>query len=319
MANVSKNPSSRFLPALAVLALFAGSPRAFAHDAAENDHSSASAHEGGTESDEEFETKHLFGFTEGTDVGEAGGRELEFETFANIGKQGGGRYDALEQEINYEAAPTSRFGYEATLHGVSQQIGNVPGLNNLSQTTFSGVSLNPKWILLTRGVDAPFGLAVSIQPEYDRIDPVIGAHANNFVLGSRVYLDAELIEKKLYGAANLIFSPEVDNETLYGISQYALFGATAALTWRFTPALAFGGEIEQYETYNSLGFSRATGSATYLGPTMHWQISPKVFAAAAWSAQIAGQPSNSSPATLALYNQSDISRQRGRLTVGVEF
>jgi hypothetical protein len=314
-----ENPVPKLLPALAILGLFAGSPHAFAHDAAENEHSSASAHEGGTESDEGFETKHLFGFTEGTDVGETGGRELEFETTANIGKRGGGRYDALEQEVNYEAAPTSRFGYEATLRGVSQQIGNVPGLNNLSQTTFSGISVTPKWILLTRGVDAPFGLAVSLQPEYDRIDPVIGAHANNFVLASRVYLDAELIEKKLYAAANLIFSPEVDNETFQGISQYALFGVTAALTWRLTPAFAFGGEIEQYETYDSLGFSRTTGSATYLGPTMHWQISPKVFVAAAWSAQIASQIPNSSPAALALYNQSDISRQRGRLVIGVEF
>ena len=319
MANIGKNLPLKFLPVLAVLGLFAGAPGALAHDAADSEPASASAHEGGADSGEEFETKHLFGFTEGTDVGEVGGRELEFETFANIGKRGGGRYDALEQEINYEAAPTSRFGYEATLHGVSQQIGNVPGLNNLSQTTFSGVSFNPKYILLTRGVDAPFGLAVSLQPEYDRIDPVTGAHANNFVLGSRVYLDAELIEKKLYAAANLIFSPEVDNETFYGVSQYALFGATAALTWRLMPAFAVGGEVEFYQAYNSLGFSQTIGSATYLGPTMHWQISPKVFAAAAWSAQIAGQPCNSSPAALALYNQSDISRQRGRLTVGVEF
>jgi hypothetical protein len=44
-----------------------------------------------------------------------------------------------------------------------------------------------------------------------------------------------------------------------------------------------------------------------------------VFLAAAWSSQVAGRPANASVNTLALYNQSDISRQRARLVVGVEF
>jgi hypothetical protein len=192
-------------------------------------------------------------------------------------------------------------------------------LNNLSQTTFSGISATPKWLLLARGVDAPVGLAVTVQPEYDRIDPVIGAHAHNFVLQTKLLLDAELIEKKLYAAANLIFSPEVDHETGDGISQYALFGATAALTYRVTSTLAFGGEIEHYETYGSLGFSRTTGSATYLGPTLHWQVTPKAFVALAWSAQVASQFPGNTPAAVASFNQSDISRQRGRLTFSVEF
>jgi hypothetical protein len=289
--------------------------------------SPAAAQESGQESQQEsraeagdsFETKHIFGFTEGTDVGEAGGREAEFTTTANAVKRGGGRYQALQQEATYEAAPTSRFGYEATLHGVSQQTGDVPGLGNLNQTTFSGISATPKWLLLARGVDAPFGLAVTAQPEWDRIDPVTGVRANNFSIETKLLLDAELIEKKLYGAANLIFSPEVQNETGQGASQYALFGATAALTWRMTPTLALGGEIERYETFDSLGFIRTTGAATFLGPTLHWQVTPKSFVALAWSAQIASQLPNNTPTAVALYNQSDISRQRGRLTFSVEF
>ncbi|WP_294541694.1 hypothetical protein [uncultured Rhodoblastus sp.] len=303
--------ATKSLPALAALGLFAGLSQALAQEGGRES--------GGAESGDAFETKHIFGFTEGTDVGSAGGRELEFTTTAYIGKRGGGRYRALEQEATYEAAPSSRFGYEATLHGVSQQIGNVPGLNNLSQTTFSGASVTPKWILLARGVDAPIGLAVSLQPEYDRIDPVIGANANNLVLASRVYLDAELIENKLYGAVNLIFSPEVESVAGDGVSQYALFGATAALTYRVTPALALGGEIELYETFDSLGWRQWSGSASYLGPTLHWQVTPKAFVAIAWSAQIANRLPDNTATALALVNQSDISRQRGRLTFSVEF
>ena len=127
---------------------------------------------------------------------------------------------------------------------MSQQIANVPGLFNLSQTTFSGLAVEPKVIFLKRGIDAPFGFAVSVAPEWDRIDPVIGAHASNFLAETKVYFDSELIEKKFYAAANFVWSPEVDNETGFGISHYDLAGATAALTWRFAPHFAVGVEAE---------------------------------------------------------------------------
>ena len=54
-----------------------------------------------------FETKHIFGFTEGTDVGEAGDKELEFTTTGSIGKRGGGGYTAIEQQAVYEAGRAS--------------------------------------------------------------------------------------------------------------------------------------------------------------------------------------------------------------------
>ncbi len=313
------------LPALAAMTLCAGLSRVSAHDAEGQPGSSAaheggqdSGHEGGAEPGEDFDTKHIFGFTEGTDVGEVGERELEFETNGTIGKFGGGRYNALEQVATFEAAPLARLGYEASLHGLSQQIANVPGLQNLSQTNFSGVSFSPKWIFLTRGVDAPFGLAASIAPEWDRVDPVIGVHANNFVLPVRIYLDAELIEKKLYFGANLLYSPEVDNPKGYGISHYTLAGVSAALSYRVTPKITFGGEVEYYEAYSSLGFSNYAGSGTYIGPTFHIQITDKAFVSGAWSTQVANRIPAGADA-LASYNQTDLADQRGRLTFAISF
>ena len=271
------------------------------------------------ESQDAFETKHIFGFTEGTDVGDAGDKELEFTTTGSIGKRGGGGYNAIEQKGVYEGAASDRFGYEVGPLGLSQQIANVPGLANLSQTSFSGVAAEPKYIFVKRGIDAPFGLAVSVAPEWDRIDPVTGAHVSNFVLETKIYLDSELIEKKLYAAANLIYAPETDHETGVGFSQYALTGATAALTWRITPTIAIGAETEFYQVYNSLGFTGRIGSAAYVGPTLWAQITPKAFMSLAWSAQIAGNPANGGSSTLALYNQSDIARERVHLVVGFAF
>jgi hypothetical protein len=268
--------------------------------------------------EDDFETKHIFGFTEGTDVGDVGGKELEFETTGAIGKFGGGRYNGLEQLASYETAPTARLGFEASLHGLSQQIANVYGLQTLSQTNFSGVSFLPKWIFIMRGVDAPFGLAASIEPEWDRIDPVSGAHANHFVLPVKICFDAGPIDKKLYFAANLLYSPELENQRGYGISHYALAGGSAALSYRVTPQVTFGGEVEYYEAYTSLAFRNWAGSGTYIGPTFHFQINDKAFVAGAWSVQVA----NKIPAGaegLASYNQSDFSAQRGRLTFAIAF
>lgn len=266
-----------------------------------------------------FETKHIFGFTEGTDVGDAGDKELEFTTTGSIGKRGGGGYNAFEQKGVFEGAASDRFGYEVGPLGMSQHIANVPGLSDLSQTSFSGFTVEPKYILVKRGVDAPLGLAVSAAPEWDRIDPVTGAHVSNFMLETKLYLDSELIEKKLYAAANLVYAPETDHESGVGYSHFALAGATAALTWRIAPAVAIGGETEFYEVTNSLGFTARAGSAAYVGPTLWAQITPQVFVSLAWSAQVAGKPANAGPSALDLYNQSDIARERVHLVAGFAF
>lgn len=303
--------NAKIRAALAAGLLLAGLASAGAQDVGR-------VHHGQGDDADDFETKQIFGFTEGADVGEVGGNELEFETTSAIGKFGGGRYNGLEQLVSYETALMARFGYEASLHGLSHQIADVPGLQTLSQTNFSGVSFAPRWIFLTRGVDAPFGLAASIEPEWGRIDPVSGVHADNFLLPVRIYLDAELIGKKLYFAANLLYAPEVDNQQGSGVSHYALAGASAALSYRVTPKITFGGEVEYYEAYNSLGFSSWAGSGAYIGPTFHFQITDKAFVAGAWSVQVANRiPAGAEG--LASYNQSDLSAQRGRLTFAITF
>ena len=59
--------------------------------------------------------------------------------------------------------------------------------------------------------------------------------------------------------------------------------------------MTLGGEAEYYRAYGGFGFNTLDGSAFYLGPTLHIQFSPKIFLAAAWSAQVAGH-ARASPA-----------------------
>jgi hypothetical protein len=266
-----------------------------------------------------FEDKHLFGFTEGTDVGEAGGKEAEFTTTSGFGKKGRGVYQAVQQEAAFEGAATDRFGYEIGLYGSWLNIANVPGLDNHGQVNFAGFSLMPKYIFLRRGIDAPFGFAISLEPEFERIDNISGERGKNYSMETRVYFDAELIPKKLLVATNIIYLPEVSNEADGGTSRSALFGVTGALSYRITPETFVGGEVEYYQAYQSLGFSNSVGSAVYAGPTLHLQMGPKAFLSLAWSAQLSSSPRSLTAEGVEAWNQADLSRQRARMVFGVEF
>jgi hypothetical protein len=275
--------------------------------------------ESAREAADSFEDKHLFGFTEGSDVGEAGGKEAEFTTTAGFGKKRGGQYQSIQQEAAFEGAATDRFGYELGVYGSWQTIANVPGLDNLSQVNFSGLSFMPKYIFLRRGIDAPIGFAVSLEPAWERIDAISGGRVKSYSMETRVYFDKELIARKLLAAANLVYAPEVSNDPGGGTSQYALFGATGALSYLVTPDCFVGGEIEYYQAYQSLGFSNTSGSALYIGPTLHLQLGPKAFISLAWSEQVSSSPRQPTIAALEAVNQADLARQRGHMVFGVEF
>src|SRR5215467_8332681 len=58
-----------------------------------------------------LDTKNLFGFLEGADVGEKGDRSLEFETTGSFGREQG-VYNSIEQEIIFEPTLTDSLGVE---------------------------------------------------------------------------------------------------------------------------------------------------------------------------------------------------------------
>jgi hypothetical protein len=263
----------------------------------------------------ELETKYLFGFTAGTDIGGEGEREFEMETTGAYQARKG-RYSATEQEFEFEQVPSQYWGYELSLHSLSQQISGVPGMTNLSQTTFSGLSWTPKWLIVGRGPGNPVGLSLSIQPEWDRIDGTSGAHATNYSFETRLAADTELIANMLYGAVNLVYTPEYTRlATDPGWTHQSTFGATSALAYRITPKVTLGGEVEYYRAYDGLGFNTFNGAAVFAGPTLHIQFAPKIFASAAWSTEVAGHAAGENYKL----DLTNFQRQRVNIRFGYEF
>jgi len=241
----------------------------------------------------ELETEDMFGFTEGTDFGEEGEQSVEFENTGAFGKRGG-RYSAIEQEIEAEGVPTQYFGYELSAHATGHDIKNVDGLGDLSGVNFSGLSGEFRYLVIGRGPGSPIGLTVVAEPEWERIDGESGAPTLDFSTTFRIAADTELIPNHLFAAANLIYAPEIGKVTGEDWQRSSQIGASAALAYRVTPKVALGGEVEYYRAYDGLGLQTFDGNAVYVGPTAYITFNSKVTLAAAFSAEVAGNAAGQS-------------------------
>jgi hypothetical protein len=241
----------------------------------------------------ELESKYLFGFTEGSDIGEQGEQSVEFENTGAFTKRGG-RYSAIEQEIEYESVPTQNFGYELSAHGMAHDIKDVEGLGDLSGAAFSGLSTELRYLVIGRGPGSPFGLTVIAEPEWERIDGEDGTHTTDFSSTFRLAADTELVPNHVFAAINLLYTPEIARSPGEDWERSSQLGASAALAFRVDPKVTVGGEVEYYRAYDGLAFQTFDGAAFYVGPTLNIQFNSKVMLAAAFSTEVAGNAAGES-------------------------
>jgi Putative MetA-pathway of phenol degradation len=230
-----------------------------------------------------LDTKNLFGFLEGADVGEKGDRSLEFETTGSLGETHG-LYRSIEQEFIFENALTDSFGLELGAHMLGQDIRGVSGLPDFVGVNFSGVSAEFRYVVLHRTKDVPIQVTLTVEPEYSVIADA-GQQANDFSTTFRAIADIISSDQRLYGAINLVYAP--DGSRLRGQlwQDKALISASAALSYRPTPALMFGTEADYDRAYGGLVPRGFEGQAFYFGPTFHYQINEKIDLSAAFLAQ----------------------------------
>ena len=230
-----------------------------------------------------LDTKNLFGFLEGADVGEKGDRSLEFETTGSFGRDQG-VYNSVEQEFIFENALTDSFGLELGAHVLGQDIRRASDLPNFVGVNFMGVSAEFRYVVWHRTKDVPIQITLTAQPEYNSIAEA-GQQANDFTTTFRAIADVISSDQRLYGAINLVYAP--DGSRLRGQlwQDTALISASAALSYRPTPALMFGAEADYDRAYGGLAPRGFDGQAFYLGPTLHYQINEKIDLSAAFLAQ----------------------------------
>jgi hypothetical protein len=267
----------------------------------------------------EIETKYIFGFTEGSGVGLEGEKEFSLDTEARLGKGGGSRYWASETKAEFEFTPNQYVQFEFGPFMSAHSIKDVTNLDNRNAVALGGFFGEMRYMLLDRTSQNPLAVTLSVEPEWRRIDETSGTRVQNFELETKVNADLELIKNRLYLGANLLYEPEATKDPDHmgaGWAMESQGGVSGALSYRVLPNVLIGGELWYLHHYDGAFFNQYTGSATYLGPTLFVQLSPKMFIAAAWNVQVRGTEVGDPTAKL---NLSEYSRQRAKFKVAVEF
>ena len=262
----------------------------------------------------ELETKYIFGrFTIGSSTGLETEKAFETETRADFGRRAG-HYTAGQTALEFEYTPTQYMQIELGPSFSYYNIGNVPGLDDRNVGAVNGFEADLRSVIIDRG-PSPVAVTLSIEPEFHSRDETNGAKVGNYGLETRLEADAELIKNRLFLGVNLLYEPETTRADLGAWTKESTFGISSALALQIIPKVVIGADLWYLRHYDGASFNSFTGDAVYLGPTLYWQIAPKVIMSAAWEAQMAGRERGVGAAL----DLTDFSRQRARLLFEFEF
>lgn len=273
---------------------------------------------GGLPEIESIETENIFGYTLGTDTGEKGEKEFSFTLDGRFGKFAG-NYAAYLGEAEFEYALTDNLKVAVGAALAGFDISRVPGFDNVSGGGFGGAFFEVKYRFLDRRT-APFGLSLSIEPEWARIDEASGETGTAYGVEFRLAADMEIAKDFIFGAINIVYAPEWEREHEDGLSFWSAGSGleiSGAVTAQVAKDIFLGGEVRYLAAYEGATFGDRSGWGVFIGPSLYAQVTESFFVKAAWSVQIAG-------ATEGLWTNSalnllDFERQQGRLQMGFSF
>ncbi len=261
----------------------------------------------------EIETKYIFGFTEGSGVGLEGEKEFSIETIGRFGKRDGS-YAATDTKLLFEYTLNQFSQIEFGGLLASHNIRNVMDLDNRSSFEFNGLLGEFRYLLVERGQSSPFAVTVSIEPEWRRTDETSGKLVKAFELETKLAVDTQLIENRVYLGFNAIYEPE-SVRSIEGLEKESNLNFSGTLAFRVTPPLVIGAELGYFRHYMGYALDHYAGDALFIGPTLYLKLTRKSFITAAWATQVGGHAVGD-PLRL---NLDEYSRQRGKLKFAYEF
>jgi len=264
--------------------------------------------------DDKIDTEYLFGFLTGTDIGEAGEKEIENTTVGRFGK-GSGSYRAFSHALALEYVPVENLRLEMGAIGGYHAISGVSDLDDLRRAGFQGLSLEIRYRLLARE-RAAFGLTLLAEPHWARIDETSGQQARQYGADFAVLIDKELVPNRIVAAFNVLYAPEAAQSRVTGAwSHDATFGVGAGLMAQMWPGFFVGGEARYLRAYESLGLNGFAGHALFVGPNIFFKPAERWRVTATWAVQVAGHAvDDSGPLDLTNFERHQI-----RLRIGYEF
>ena len=236
----------------------------------------------------EVDSEHIFGFTQGSDIGEKGELEFDTEPTAAIGKRFG-NYFATAQGTLFKYTMTDSFRVAPGFLYTTHDIRHVPGFEDHQQAEFAGGIAEIRYRLMDRE-KGPFGVTFTFEPGWNRIDELTGDRVEQYGTALGFLLDKELVHNRLYGAINFFY--ELSATRLKATGEWSHNSAVEtdiALSYQFVPGMLFGAEARYLQQYEGLGLDRLKGEALYVGPTFFTKLGERASLSAAWDFQVAGK------------------------------
>jgi hypothetical protein len=237
----------------------------------------AGAHEAGKE---KIDTEHIFGFTEGTDIGEKGEQEFENTTVGRFGKTGG--YTVIGNESAYRNVLFDgfRLSFEALTdyHGIH----GMPGLEDRNNVNFSGVASELRWQLSDRS-KIPIGFAVSLVPEFRWIEDLSGTSVRSYSLPMVAAFDTALVPDKLFAAVNFAYEPAITRAEGKW-ERCTELEASGAASYAVTRDIFIGAEL-RYIAWDDQNSTLSRG--LFAGPSFYVNLSKTSALKVAWNREIA--------------------------------
>lgn len=264
-------------------------------------------------------TDDLYGFTSGSDIGDAGARTVGLGSTWALGKSAG-RYRAgvTNFDYRYNISDNLQIGLAAQVDSYS--IHNVPDLADQSSTSFGGLTPSLRYRIIERSLSpghptkggSPIGLTLSLEPTIGLFDTSSGERARRAGIEARLSLDAALVPSHLYGAVNLSYQaervrplgfvainaagkvvnatdPDVVSMMQAPTNKESGLGLSAAITYQPIENYFIGAEARYRRAYEGLGLQSLAGQALFIGPTFFVNFGADRTLSIAWSAQVAGR------------------------------
>ncbi len=223
------------------------------------------------------DSEHIFGFTEGADIGAKGESELESITIGRLGKQGD--FTDLTNETSYRYGVEQSFRASVGILTDYYSIHDTPGYLDRTGLRQSGLTSEFRW-QFSEHDSAPIGLTLSFAPNWRRVnDPTPG---QAYTLPVSLLADHVFIRNQLYAAVNVTVAPTFSSVAgLWQSSQPS--EVSAALAGALGDRIFLGGEVRWAAQNLTAPFG---DRAFYIGPSLYVKLQENLTVKAAWSVQV---------------------------------
>lgn len=226
-----------------------------------------------------IDSEHIFGFTEGSDIGNKGEREIENATTARLGREGS--FSVFSNETSFRYGVEQNFRASIGTLTDYYSVHDTPGLSNKTGVEYSGMVGEFRWHFLEHDT-APIGLTLSFAPYWRRSSDPAPGQGESYALPLALLIDKAFIPGQLYGAINVTVAPNFSRLSGQWQATQPL-EISAALTAAVGERIFLGCEVREAALDQNGVFA---GRALFIGPSFYLKIREDLNFKLGWSMQV---------------------------------